>query len=189
MITTPPLLVRAAMTVLAAGPTPSPSPSGDPNHLGNQPDKSFDTSTFGLVVGYVAWAVTAIAIVTLIGIGVTWVVSVHKGEQDKLDGIGRWAVGAMIASVAGKVGDAIFGFNGFAPHPQAIPGLAAVQHWINIVTTYAVGISVIGIMLTGVTAMLRHRRGEPLGEALVYVLAGCFFIASASTVSYGLLRW
>jgi hypothetical protein len=37
--------------------------------------------------------------------------------------------------------------------------------------------------------MLRHRRGEPLGEAMVYVLTGCFMIASASGITYAVLPW
>ena len=180
MISTPVLLLRAG-AVLAAD---------DPNHLGNKADTSCGcVSQLTTIVGYVAWAATAIAILTLIGVGVRWAISTRQGEQENLDSLGRWGAGALVAGVAGQLGNSIFGFNLFTPHPQAIPGLSAVQHWLNIATAWAIGIAIIGIMLTGVMAMLRHRRGEPLGEALVYVLTGCFFIASASAITYAVLPW
>lgn len=184
---TPAYLLRAA-TVLADNPTPAPSGGG--SQLTNSPDSSCScTAQFTAIVGYIAWAVTAIAILTLIGVGVRWAISTRSGEQENLDGLGRWGLGVLVAGAAGQIANTIFGFNLFSPHPQAIPGLSAVQHWINIATEIAIAVAVIGIMLTGATAMLRHRRGEPLGEQLVYVLAGCFFIASASSITYAVLPW
>lgn len=191
MITTPPVLLRAA-AVLADNPTPTPTPthSGSSSHLTNKPDTSCScTSQLHAIVGYIAWAVTAIAILTLIGVGVRWAISTRNGEQENLNSLGRWGVGALVAGSAGGIANAIFGFNLFTPHPQAIPGLAAVQHWLNIATEIGIAVAVIGIMLTGAMAMLRHRNGEPLGEQLVYVLAGCFFIASASGITYAVLPW
>jgi hypothetical protein len=181
VINTPAVLLRAASAVLAAD---------DPNHLGNSPDSSCScTSQLTAIVGYIAWGVTAIAIFTLIGVGVRWVISTRSGEQENLDSLGRWGMGALIAGSAGQIANTIFGFNLFTPHPEAVPGLTAVQHWLNIATEVAIAVAVIGLMLTGAMAMLQHRRGEPLGERLVYVLTGCFFIASASSVTYAVLPW
>jgi hypothetical protein len=189
MITNPPELIRVVIAVLA-DPTPSPSPSGAGSHLTNKPDTSCScVSQLTTIVGYIAWIATAIAIATLIGVGVRWVMSTRNGEQESLDSLGRWALGALVAGAAGQIANTIFGFNLFTPHPQAIPGLAAIQHWLNIATAIAIALAVIGIMLTGITAMLRHRRGEPLGEAVVYVLGGCFIIGSASTITYAVLPW
>ena len=189
MISTVALVVRVAAAVLA-DPTPSPSPGGPGDHLTNSPDSSCSCAgQLTTIVGYIAWLATAIAIATLIGVGVRWVMSTRNGEQENLDSLGRWAAGALLAGTAGTAANTIFGFNLFTPHPQAVPGLTAVQHWLNIATAIAIALAVIGIMLTGITAMLRHRRGEPLGEAVVYVLAGCFIIASASTITYAVLPW
>jgi len=189
MITAPlALVLDRAVAVLADNPTPTPSGSG--SHLTNTPDSSCAcTGQLTAIVGYIAWGVTAIAILTLMGVGVRWVMSTRSGEQENLDSLGRWGMGALLAGAAGQIANTIFGFNLFTPHPQAIPGLTAVQHWINIATEIAIAISVIGIMLTGAMAMLRHRRGEPLGEAMVYVLTGCFMIASASGITYAVLPW
>jgi hypothetical protein len=187
-MTSPSVLLFRVAAVLADNPTPSPS--GTSSHLTNKPDSSWSGSAeLAAIVGYVAWAVTAIAIATLIGVGVRWVINTRSGEQENLDSLGRWGAGVLLASLAGQIVNSIFGFNLFSPHPEAIPGLTAVQHWLNIITEYAIGIAVIGIMITGVIATLRHRRGEPLGEALVYVLTGCFLIASASSISYAVLGW
>lgn len=187
MITAHPVLLRVA-AVLADNPTPSPS--GSSGHLTNSPDSSCScTSQLSAVVGYIAWGVTAIAIFTLIGVGVRWAISTRNGQQENLDSLGRWGMGALLAGSAGGIANTIFGFNLFSPHPEAIPGLTAVQHWLNITTEIGIAVAVIGIMLTGVMAMLRHRNGEPLGEVLVYVLGGCFIIASASSITYAVLPW
>jgi uncharacterized membrane protein YidH (DUF202 family) len=162
----------------------------DPNHLGNSPDTSCScASQLTAIIGYIAWVVTAIAILALIGVGMHWVLSTRHGEQENLNSLGRWGAGALLAGAAGPIANTMFGFNLFSPHPQAIPGLTAVQHWLNIVTFIAIAVAVIGLLLCGGRAMLRFRQGEPLGEPLVYVLVGCFFIASASSVTYAVLPW
>jgi hypothetical protein len=191
MITTPPVLMRAVVAVLADNPTSTPSSTpSTSDHLTNSPDSSCScTSQLTAIVGYVAWVVTAIAILALIGVAVRWVMSTRSGEQDNLDSLGRWGAGALVAGSAGQVANTIFGFNLFTPHPQAIPGLAAVQHWLNIATLIAMALAVIGLLICAGRAMMRFRHGEPLGEQLVYVLAGCFFIGSASTITYAVLPW
>ncbi|HEX4727866.1 MAG TPA: hypothetical protein VH298_08715, partial [Jatrophihabitans sp.] len=117
-----PIAISHAMSVLAAGPSPSSSPGGA-THFTNKADTSFaGVSELTAIVGYVAWIVTAIAIVTLIGVGVRWAMSTHQGEQENLSSLGRWGLGALLAAAVGSVANTIFGFNLFTPHPQAIPG-------------------------------------------------------------------
>lgn len=180
---------RLGASVLAAGASPSSTPS-DAQHFHNTPDTSFaGISELTAVVGYIAWGVTAIAIVTLVGVGVSWAISTHNGEQENLRSLGRWGMGALLAAAAGSIANTIFGFNLFSPHPQAIPGLAAVQSWLNIVTTIGIAVGVIGLLLVAGRAMMRHRHGEPMGESLVYVLTGCFIISGASGITYAVLPW
>jgi hypothetical protein len=186
------LLDRAGVVVLTASPTPSSSSSapGGATHFRNKPDTSFSgVSGLTAVVGYIAWGVTAIAIVTLIGVGINWAISTHNGEQENLRSLGRWGMGALLAAAAGSIANTIFGFNLFTPHPQAVPGLSAVQNWLNIATTIGIAIGVIGLLLTAARGMLRHRQGEPMGESLLYVLVGCFIISGASGITYAVLPW
>ncbi len=171
--------------IAAASPSPSPG-----SHLTNKPDTTFSgVSQLTAVVGYIAWGVTAIAIFSLIGVGISWAISTHNGEQENLRSLGRWGMGAMLAAGAGGIANTIFGFNLFTPHPQAIPGLAAVQQWLNIVTAVGIAIGVIGLLLVAGRAMMRHRHGEPMGESLIYVLTGCFLISGASGITYAVLPW
>lgn len=189
MITTAPVLLRAA-AVLADNPTSTPSPGGASDHFTNKADTSGSyASQLTTLVGYAAWVVTAIAIIALIWVGVHWAINTHNGQQENLKTLGRWAKGASLAGAAGQIANTIFGFNLFTPHPQAIPGLTAIQHWIDITTLIAIALAVIGIMFTGGMAALRHHNGEPLGESLIYVLGGCFIIASASGITYTVLAW
>lgn len=186
--------VRAALHIGSPSTTTSspatPQPGGGADHFTNKADTNFSgVSELTAIVGYVAWIVTAIAIVTLIGVGVRWAMSTHQGQQENLNSLGRWGIGALLAAGAGSAANTIFGFNLFTPHPQAVPGLTAVQHWLNIATAIGMALGVIGLMLTAASAMLRHRQGEPIGEGLLYVLGGCFLISSASSVTYGILPW
>jgi hypothetical protein len=176
--------------IAAASPSPSSSPSSGSGHLTNHPDTSFSGVTqLTAVVGYISWGVTAIAIFTLIGVGVSWAINTHNGEQENLRSLGRWGMGALLAAAAGSVANTIFGFNLFSPHPQAVPGLTGVQQWLDIATTIGMAIGVIGLLMVAGRAMMRHRHGEPMGESLVYVITGCFFIGGASGITYAVLPW
>jgi hypothetical protein len=178
-----------AVSVLAASPSPSSSPGGAA-HFTNKPDTNFaGISGLTAMVGYVTWIVTAIAILTLIGVGVRWAMSTHQGEQENLNSLGRWGIGALLTAAAGYIASTIFGFNLFTPHPQAVPGLSAVQHCLNIATAIGSALGVIGLLLTGGRAMQRNHQGEPMSVGLTYVLGGCVIIGSASSITYGILPW
>jgi hypothetical protein len=183
------VLGRAGAAVLAASPSPSSSPSGA-EHFINKADTSFaGVSQLTAVVGYVAWIVTAVAILTLIGVGISWAINTHNGQQENLRSLGRWGLGALLAAAAGSIANTIFGFNLFTPHPQAVPGLTGLQQGLNIATTIGIAIGIIGLLLVALSSMLRHRQGEPMGEALLYVLVGCCIISGASGITYAVLPW
>jgi len=186
------VLGRARAAVLAASPTPSSSSSapGSAAHFTNKPDTKFaGVSQLTAVVGYVAWIVTAVAILTLIGVGISWAINTHNGQQENLRSLGRWGMGALLAAAAGSVANTIFGFNLVTPQPQAVPGLTGLQQGLNTATTIGIAIGIIGILLVGLGNMLRHRQGEPMGEVLLYVLVGCCIISGASGITYAVLPW
>ncbi|MEO6701145.1 MAG: TrbC/VirB2 family protein [Jatrophihabitantaceae bacterium] len=150
--------------------------------LNSHPEAIAGLDKFQVIIGYFAYLCVAIAIGTLVGVGASMVVAFERGEDQNIHALGRWAAGALLAAGAGSIGGSLLGFNLFTSTPQAIPGLTMVQTVISAVAYIAGGVCILGVIWTGGLMMLRHRRGEPFGERLVYVAAGCFIVGGAGGI-------
>ncbi|MCW2539631.1 MAG: hypothetical protein JWN95_1356 [Frankiales bacterium] len=140
------------------------------------------------LIGYTAWIGDAIAIATLLGVGVQMVLNFQQGGgAEDVKALGRWFGGAALVASASALAGSMFGFSLFTSDAETVPGLSGVQTGIGVAAYIAEGMCLLGIIWTGVLMMLRHRRGEPMGERLVYVMIGCVLIGGAGTIVNTLL--
>lgn len=166
------------------------SPHGDPNHFSLDPRCGADAvPQLNVIVGYVAWAATFIAILALFAVAVLWAYNTHNGEQENLRALGRWGAGCLILGGSGQLVNSVFGFNLFNPHPQAIPGLSAVQLWLNRAAWVAGIVCAMGFIFVAIQCFRNHRNGNPIGEGLVTVTTSLFLVSGATVVTYAMLPW
>jgi type IV secretory pathway VirB2 component (pilin) len=182
--------VLALRGIALWGDNPSPSPGGSGSRFTVDPSKGADAvPQLQAIVGYVCWIATAIAIFALFAVALKWAFNTRNGEQENLRAIGYWIAGCVILASSGQLVNGVFGFNLFDPHPQAVPGLEAVQTWLNRAAWVSGVLCGLGLLLVGMRAFRSHRNGEPLGESLLTALAALLFVSAASGVTYAMLPW
>lgn len=184
MIIALPAVLRAAVVLADC------SSSGNPDRF--HVDASCGAGAvpqLNVIVGYLAWATTFIAILGLMAVAVLWAYNTHNGEQENLRALGRWGAGCLIAGGSGGFVNSIFGFNLFTPHPQAIPGLDAVQMWLNRAAWVAGILCALGFLFVAIQAWRNHHNGHPIGEGLVTVTTSLLLVSGATGLTYAMLPW
>ena len=154
--------------------------------LHNSPDTNLGKQipAFQTLIGYGSWIVGAIAIATLILNGAKLTVAVRHGGNEELGRFGAWLAGALVFGAGSWIVSSTTGVTIFNTKPQAIPGLTAVQDWINRITFGGIFVGMIGLFIAAGTMMVHARRGEGIGLGLVKVLAGLIIVTGASGLFY-----
>lgn len=135
-----------------------------------------------VVIGYLAWGASAVALIGIIIAGARLALEYQQGGS----GYGRLGkvIGALLLiSGAGAIAGGLLGFSLFTSAPQAVPGLTQVQTIISYVAWLAAAACVAGIIIAGIKMAISHRHGddEAMGR-LGQIAVGCLVVGSAATI-------
>jgi hypothetical protein len=145
------------------------------------------TEKFQVVIGYTAWLVDAIILVSLLGVGAKMTLDHKHGEDPSMNSLGRVILAMILAASAATLVGTILGFNLFTSTPGAIPGLAVVQDIINWAAYVCIGAAIVGVLYFAGRMAVQHRRQEPLGEGLALIGFGVIILAGAGTITTAVL--
>ncbi len=135
-----------------------------------------------VVIGYLAWGASAIALIGVIVAGARLAIEYNRGGSG-YGQLGKVILGLLIISSAGAIAGGLLGFNLFSSTPKEVPGLTQVQTIIGYVAWLAAAACVVGIIIAGIKLVISHQRGddEAVGR-LGQIAIGCLVVGSAATI-------
>ncbi len=136
-----------------------------------------------VVIGYLAWGASAVALIGVIVAGARLALEYSQGGGGGYGRLGKVIGGLLLISGAGAIAGGLLGFNLFTSAPQAVPGLTQVQTIISYVAWLAAAACVAGIIIAGIKMVISHRHGddEAMGR-LGQIAVGCLVVGSAATI-------
>ncbi len=135
-----------------------------------------------VVLGYLSWGASAVALIGVIVAGARLALEYGQGGSG-YGRLGKVIGGLLLISGAGAIAGGLLGFNLFTSTPQAVPGLNQVQTIISYVAWLAAAACVAGIIVAGIKMVISHRHGddEAMGR-LGQIAVGCLVVGSAATI-------